>query len=1331
MPRLTCPPFTARYVRITALQYESASQSTVDEIQVFRARPPVSGPRPERVAIFKDASLKAGPGASSPDFLASLLEEAGLEPVLLGAAELASPASLNPASCPVLVLPYGEYFPVTAVENLRRYLMNGGSFFSTGGYAFNESYVPEGQKNELTATNWDLEQGQAGSEPEGWHIAGISALDTEVFHTGQQSLRVENPTEPMGGSQAALELPGLERGKQQSFRMKLWTKTEAIQGQGFAYIAVYQLDQQDNIVAWRDYVTLRGGDQWSGVAPEARDKDWREFSFVVDKAPAAERAELRVGLYQAKGKLWVDDISLEPFYQINTADGRVQDGLHFSDLQIGVFDPAFALKRVTEARALPGQNLLPPDFRLEGPLEGFAAVGYTGGDGPAGIRARWIPLVETYDRYGRVRGPLISMMHMYAGLYKDSTWAFSGVTNQDLFTAQQPELCEAFVSVVRHMLRGLFLSRVLPEPACVRQGQEASFKVLVTNSSWDEHAVDVELELANSAGKRIELQNQSVTLAPQSEQELTFNWAPERYEEDFYIAEVRLLSGSQSLDQASSGLTVWDPATLAKGLKLDYQDNYFEIEGRPQFLEGCKTASFYLDEIPQENPGYWEYMFSKMSDNGLNLYGVVGTDRTYDNFRDPAPKALGRLDSLVQTMVKHGVTPVFHLGYGPTTTGDWKANAEYDRKLAERYSEVPTLLAHLSGDIPLEVADNEVMNEAFRAFLKASYATDEALQQAWDSAEATLATASLEGYTYNTWPWNKAWDDVKARDVLLFAMGWCRAWHEEMAAGAREGNPDKNLLLTSEFWFQQILDQRNCGDMLDFSVTNVGLGDRETVFAYSPAYLAFSDLRNEGKSFTIGEFGAQVHPAFEGRGYSWETETGASQRYHLIAHHMFVMGGSMINDWDWQDLDYYTFPWGVVHEGDLADKDLLYTYRNLGVLYRYFQPAWQPPKVWCLLEDDHRYGGQYFKVTQHLMDALDLLSRSHVDFAVANSWKLDTVPKDAEVLFWPIPYSPSDETVARLKERVEAGATLIVTGDLSFGPEKRRTRQSRLEELCGVRFEAEAWPALQYPRDAEQQITASDGFTWQGAPAIRISLAGAKALASDEEGRPVVTEFALGQGKVLFSADPLCLHSTAKEKTRQAEGAKVYSWLLRQAGAPRLALSPDDPDVRVSTLPTKDGTEVVGLYNASDDRTITVRVDAFGHQASLTLPPLFPALIAYKEGKLVALEAHGEVTVDGVQVKQGEAFAGLLSLDGKALSASQAVLVLPFSSGHLQMAGSCSGWIAGELQAGKFAEYDRGSLGSSLLLDENLATCLVILANPETEAQAKQAVEALFPRVSK
>ncbi len=252
------PPFSARYVRITALQYESAGQSTVDEIQVFRARPPVSGPRPERVAIFKDTSLKAGPGASSPDFLASLLKEAGLEPVLLGAAELASPASLNPASCPVLVLPYGEYFPVTAVENLRRYLMNGGSFFSTGGYAFNESYVPEGQKNELTATRWDLEQGQAGSEPDDWHIAGVSTLDTEIFHSGQQSLRIENPTEPMGGSQAALELPGFERGKQQSFRMKLWTKTEAIEGQGFAYIAVYQLDQQDNIVAWRDYVTLRG-----------------------------------------------------------------------------------------------------------------------------------------------------------------------------------------------------------------------------------------------------------------------------------------------------------------------------------------------------------------------------------------------------------------------------------------------------------------------------------------------------------------------------------------------------------------------------------------------------------------------------------------------------------------------------------------------------------------------------------------------------------------------------------------------------------------------------------------------------------------------------------------------------------------------------------------------------------------------------------------------------------------------------------------------------------------------------------------------------------------
>jgi hypothetical protein len=339
------------------------------------------------------------------------------------------------------------------------------------------------------------------------------------------------------------------------------------------------------------------------------------------------------------------------------------------------------------------------------------------------------------------------------------------------------------------------------------------------------------------------------------------------------------------------------------------------------------------------------------------------------------------------------------------------------------------------------------------------------------------------------------------------------------------------------------------------------------------------------------------------------------------------------------------------------------------------------------------------------------------------------------VLLWPIPYSPSDETVAKLRQRVEAGTTLIVTGDLTFDPDKRRTRQARLEELCGVRFEKEEWPPLQYPRDKEQPITATEGgFSWKGAPAISISLAGAKALATDEAGRPVVTEFSLGRGKVLFCADPLCLHSTAKEKTRQAEGARVYSWLLEQAGAPRLQVSPDEPDLRLSTVPTRDGTEVACLYNASEDRTLRVRVEVFGHRAELTIPPLSPALVAWKEDRLVALEAQGEVRVDGILVKQGEAFAGLLSLDGLALTESRAVLVLPFSPGALRVLNGGdhrSVWIAGELQAGQFTEYDRGSLGQSLSLDEDLATCLVILTTPKAEAAAKQAVEALFPRVAK
>ena len=103
-------------------------------------------PEPARVAIFKDDIPPCGAPAS-PDYLARLLEGPAFSTAFLNSEQLADARPLNRERFDVLVLPYGASFPVKAADNFRKFLRDGGKFFSTGGYAFDNLL-------ERTAAGW-------------------------------------------------------------------------------------------------------------------------------------------------------------------------------------------------------------------------------------------------------------------------------------------------------------------------------------------------------------------------------------------------------------------------------------------------------------------------------------------------------------------------------------------------------------------------------------------------------------------------------------------------------------------------------------------------------------------------------------------------------------------------------------------------------------------------------------------------------------------------------------------------------------------------------------------------------------------------------------------------------------------------------------------------------------------------------------------------------------------------------------------------------------------------------------------------------------------------
>lgn len=98
---------------------------------------------------------------------------------MLSADDLLDPKGLDAKTMPVVVLPYGPVFPGEASDHWKRYLHEGGSFFSTGGYAFDEPVYKEDGKwltwGQLIAKDpkW-LKNGEFNGQ-DGWTVEGDNA----------------------------------------------------------------------------------------------------------------------------------------------------------------------------------------------------------------------------------------------------------------------------------------------------------------------------------------------------------------------------------------------------------------------------------------------------------------------------------------------------------------------------------------------------------------------------------------------------------------------------------------------------------------------------------------------------------------------------------------------------------------------------------------------------------------------------------------------------------------------------------------------------------------------------------------------------------------------------------------------------------------------------------------------------------------------------------------------------------------------------------------------------------------------------------------------------
>ena len=1295
------------------------------------------------VGIFRQSGFPAKGAASSPATIAEILQEAGLETRFVDLAELSDPTRLRPSSYDLIVLPYGESFPATARDSTVYYLHAGGDFLSTGGYAFNNLLLPDGDRYLPEQTVLDRRLADAmnksslladgGFEKEETRAAPVGGEDLEArWHRTADSCQVVSDAPAQGQRCARVAAADMQAGhevkwdlrvpanRNRRYRVSAQIKTQDVGGLGFAYLAMYRYGEDGELRKHTDFAQVRGT------------TDWKRYDFDFTPEPGAAVLYVKCGLYQASGTAWFDDVRLadisgtEP-RPMNTATGSPQDGLDVSPTQIGVFDADYRLRRVSRVETAPDQTIFPAGIKL-GSAQGWAASGVRGYD-----QTRWIPLLMAYDRYGRPRGSAGSLLINYGGFYSGSAWGYFGAEDRDLFDGKDPKVRTALQRLVRFIVRGVYLRNLTTDLAAYRPGETVKLQVVVENRGAADQQTKVTFK-ALSFERSVETTVKAgETATPSVSLPL-----PKGVAGLCRVTAALSLAG-EPVDRMESGFVALSDNSAIRhptsAMPLRFSANYLRYGDRPLFLFGCDNYS-NVYQSTTEGPLWWAREHAACRDFGFELYENLQYGNPGHAMKDEDWRRFAGMAQLTQ---EHGLTFMPGLLIGQNVAVSHQEIAEESRQCSEyaaHLKDTPKLLWYINGDYQLRHDDKEALTAKWNAFLRERYGTTEKLKAAWAPDDVPAEVGSLPFPPANS----GRWDDVRQMDLLRFHVKLMTDWNKAHVAAIRA--EDREHPITSEYYQMPFwgMDLRLSIDGQD--VSNIGYFDEPVRdIDLLPIKLRWNDLRAQGKSVGLGEYGVKTHPAWAvengGRGYHLvRTEEQAKQLFMAVAHYTFGMGGSKVQNWCLRDADQRVFPWGVFYPGPLIPKDLAYTHRNLSLLFRLFEPVYEAPPLTVLICDNMRLGNAERLGIDSAYRCFAALLGLHVDFNVASDWFADQIPVTTKAALYPAALCPSDESFEAVMKWVRAGGVLLTTGGPVYDADRKLTRTDRLKELAGVEWLGANYAPPDRPSQTAAPIRAAtmterartfDLPDLQAAPLASVKPAGAVVLATDANGAPVLTRQQVGNGVVYYVADPVEL--------APGDGASalrpLYEWFLRRASIAPSLVTPDDPQLHVFAQKTRTGRAHVVFSSRTGDSHQDVKLPTKAGEVVLGVKDRYPALAAVgDDGTVSVLGAYQSAKIGDTTVLSAGGLVTATTLDGADLRKSAAVMLLPFSTGKVTLTRSRP-WkrpvaLLGDLYDGRFRPLETLDLkaGAAVTIDfdADRATLLALVCERGTEPKWQGAI---------
>jgi len=157
-----------------------------------------------------------------------------------------------------------------------------------GGFAIADFHHQPEAENLIP--NPGFEQGAAG-----WRLGKGQSLDTEIFHSGRASVRLEVPGPAPGSSNVGCLIPVKANTR---YRVSMWVRRQNV-GVCGAYVS--ERDDKNRLTGKRTQV---------GAAIAKKDGVWLPLTWELVTQPETTRLSVRADIYKSTGTLWLDDFSL-------------------------------------------------------------------------------------------------------------------------------------------------------------------------------------------------------------------------------------------------------------------------------------------------------------------------------------------------------------------------------------------------------------------------------------------------------------------------------------------------------------------------------------------------------------------------------------------------------------------------------------------------------------------------------------------------------------------------------------------------------------------------------------------------------------------------------------------------------------------------------------------------------------------------------------------------------------------------------------------------------------------------------------------------------------